>query len=276
MIDQSQLSKADRARSRLFKIAQSNPGSVPTILGAIKELADEALKATLDVAQREALTILRNKIDVIERSYERRLHEIATSIDKTIADKVAAVKPPKGDKGDMWSKQEVLDLIMSVMPEVKDGADAPPPNAEFLAPIVRDELLKLFTEDTMISRALEVKDKTFNDAVYGKVIDLIALEIGKMRKFSGGGASGDRVKAGEGVEITRDVLGRAIISIAGSGSVETPTGTVDSVNTSFVVTRTPKWIVSDGVQYFDGAGYSISGLNVTMDIAPSSFIRAVA
>lgn len=62
----------------------------------------------------------------------------------------------------------------------------------------------------------------------------------------------------------------------GSGvTVETPTGSVDSSNTSFTVTSEPKWIVSDGVTYFDGAGYSYSSLTVTMTIPPSSYIRAI-
>ncbi len=57
--------------------------------------------------------------------------------------------------------------------------------------------------------------------------------------------------------------------------VETPVGTVNGVNAAFTVTAVPKWIVSDSVIYFDGQGYSIAGLNITMDIPPSIYIRAV-
>jgi len=64
----------------------------------------------------------------------------------------------------------------------------------------------------------------------------------------------------------------------GSGSgvtVETPVGTVNASNTSFVFSATPKWIVSDGITYFQGAGYSLAGLTATMDVAPSQFIRGI-
>jgi hypothetical protein len=62
----------------------------------------------------------------------------------------------------------------------------------------------------------------------------------------------------------------------GSVTVETPTGTVNSVNASFTVTAIPKWIVSDGTTYYENAGYTRSSLNITMDIPPSSYIRSIS
>ena len=64
----------------------------------------------------------------------------------------------------------------------------------------------------------------------------------------------------------------------GSGSgvtVETPTGTIDSSNTTFTVSAEPKWVVADGITYYDGEGYSYAALTLTMDVAPSVSIRAV-
>lgn len=64
----------------------------------------------------------------------------------------------------------------------------------------------------------------------------------------------------------------------GSGSgvtVETPVGTVNATNTSFVFSATPKWIVADGITYFEGAGYSMTVLTATMDVPPSQFIRGI-
>lgn len=260
----------------LFKVAQANPGSIPTILNSIKELADEALKGTLEVAQRQAFEQLKKNIAAIESKYEKGLGKILSSIEGMVQKEVAKIKPPKGDQGDKPSRDELLELIELVMPKVENGKDAPIPTSEEIAVALKPVFLEFMTQDSILSRMLDERDKAHNDAVYGKVIDLIAAEIGKMRKFSGGGASGDRVRAGDGITITRDVLGRAVLSVSGSGAVETPTGTVNGSNTAFVVTRTPKWIVADGIQYFEGAGYSLSGLNVTMDLAPSQFIRAVA
>lgn len=55
----------------------------------------------------------------------------------------------------------------------------------------------------------------------------------------------------------------------------TPIGTINSVNTSFTVTAEPKWVVSDGITYFDGAGYTYAALSITMDVPPSQYIRAI-
>lgn len=55
---------------------------------------------------------------------------------------------------------------------------------------------------------------------------------------------------------------------------ETPTGTVDGSNATFTVTATPVYIVSDGITLFDGAGYTIATLTLTLDNPPSQFIRS--
>jgi len=60
----------------------------------------------------------------------------------------------------------------------------------------------------------------------------------------------------------------------GGYTVETPTGTVDGNNTTFTVTVVPVYIVSDGTTYFNNAGFTISGLTVTMTVAPTSYIRS--
>jgi len=59
---------------------------------------------------------------------------------------------------------------------------------------------------------------------------------------------------------------------------ETPSGIVDGSNTSFTATHTPIYIISDGATYFENAGYTLSGLNITMNVAPKAapdgFIRS--
>lgn len=61
----------------------------------------------------------------------------------------------------------------------------------------------------------------------------------------------------------------------GSSSVETPSGTINGSNTSFTVSNEPKWIIADGVTYFEGAGYSYSAGTLTIDTPPVSFIRSI-
>lgn len=80
-----------------------------------------------------------------------------------------------------------------------------------------------------------------------------------------------------GLTVTMTVAPTSFIRnfYAGSGTtIETPSGTVNGTNAIFTVTSTPDYIVSDGATYFDGAGYTIVGLTVTMTVPPSSFIRS--
>lgn len=60
----------------------------------------------------------------------------------------------------------------------------------------------------------------------------------------------------------------------GGWTILTPTGTVDSTNTIFTVTSPPAYIVADGIAYFEGAGYTRSGLTITMTSPPASYIRS--
>ncbi len=69
---------------------------------------------------------------------------------------------------------------------------------------------------------------------------------------------------------------RLLVSLSGGGvTVETPTGTVNGSNASFTVTAEPLWVVADGATYFAGVGYTYGALTVTMDLAPSIFIRSI-
>ena len=68
---------------------------------------------------------------------------------------------------------------------------------------------------------------------------------------------------------------RLLVSLSSAVSVTTPTGTVNGANVTFTVTAEPLWVVADGATYFAGVGYSYAALTVTMDLAPSIFIRAI-
>lgn len=72
--------------------------------------------------------------------------------------------------------------------------------------------------------------------------------------------------------------GGFIRSAFGTGiSVETPTGTIDDSNVTFTVTNTPKYVVINGAQYFDGAGYTYSAGTITLTnaVGTGGFIRSV-
>lgn len=63
----------------------------------------------------------------------------------------------------------------------------------------------------------------------------------------------------------------------GGVSVETPPEACDGMNQVFTVSKQPKWVVADGTTYYEGAGYSYSSGTgkITMDLAPSTFIRDI-
>lgn len=74
------------------------------------------------------------------------------------------------------------------------------------------------------------------------------------------------------------VNGQDTLTLTANGgglTVETPTGSVNASNTEFTVTAEPQWIVADGTTYYAGAGYTYNALTVTMDVPPSSYIRAI-
>jgi hypothetical protein len=120
----------------------------------------------------------------------------------------------------------------------------------------------------------EVQKKA-NDNLMGMITNEVAKKIAEVKRFSGGG-SGDRVKAGTGVTITTDVLGRRVINATGGGfNTETPVGTIDGSNNTFTVSNEPVQVVSDGITYFDGAGYTYSAGTITMDVGPSQYIRSI-
>ena len=56
-------------------------------------------------------------------------------------------------------------------------------------------------------------------------------------------------------------------------TMQTPPETPDSNILIFTVSRTPKWVVADGATYYDGAGYTAGAGIITMNNAPSQYIR---
>ena len=71
------------------------------------------------------------------------------------------------------------------------------------------------------------------------------------------------------------VIKTAFTQIGIKHQIQTPTGTVNGINKVFTVTMKPLYVVADQKTYFEGAGYSILNLTITMDTAPSNSIRVV-
>ena len=86
--------------------------------------------------------------------------------------------------------------------------------------------------------------------------------------FTGSGVSGSAINQA----VTETISGGS----GGGGGVtfETPSGTVNGINTVFTVINVPVYIVSDGTTYFPNSGYTRIGLTITMDVPPTSFIKS--
>ncbi len=88
-----------------------------------------------------------------------------------------------------------------------------------------------------------------------------------------------RINFGTNLTVSRAADGTLTVNAntgGGGSTIETPTGTIDGSNTSFTVTAEPTYVVSDGITYFNGAGYTYAALTLTMDVPPSQYIRAIS
>ena len=67
--------------------------------------------------------------------------------------------------------------------------------------------------------------------------------------------------------------------VAGGGGItlETPTGTVNSVNTVFYVVNLPKYLIIDGIAKFETTHYTLTGsrIDIIDGSPPTQFIRAI-
>jgi hypothetical protein len=155
---------------------------------------------------------------------------------------------PKGEDG----KDAIIDYKRVVKEAVKQ-----------IPPIDIEKAVKRITNDV----AMRTNDavQTLRHSVATKTYDLR-----EMADMQGAAVGQVPVKQADGSWAPETPA-----AVSGGITVETPSGTVNAVNPTFTVTATPKWIVADGITYFEGAGYSLATLTVTMDVPPSQFIRAI-
>ena len=210
---------------------------------------------------------------------ERYRIEMLQAIEKAIS------SIHKGDKGDSPTAGELLALIEPLIPSPIPGrkgdkgdiGDKPIAGIDFESPKdgrtpTEAELKSIIKpmipppKDGSPDKPEQIARKlnTLKEEVNPEVIrGWKALEQ-KIKNLSFGSKKERKNLGGHGGDST------------GSGvSVETPTGAVNQSNVTFTVSATPKWIVADGIIYFSGTGYSIVGLVITMEIAPSFSIRAI-
>lgn len=291
------LSENDRKRLAFFRMTGHKPESVIFALNEIKRQADEALKATLDSASKQAIVEFKKIVENFEKKYKKLLDnkwgKIEEVIVKAAKDKTEEMKPTDDALRALItpiveemivalrpSEEELRLIIEPLIPEAENGADGKDgktPEKEEIIEILKPILAEHISAFFPTPQDEEEAKKTAADRLYGMIVKAVAEEIGKVKGFYGGGSAGDQVKAGTGVTITQNVLGQKVINVSSTSTFATPTGTVNGTNDTFIVTAQPVYVVSDGITYFEGAGYSFnSGSNqITMDIPPSQYIKYV-
>ena len=275
----------EKEKTRINKIEDFllNPDKV--IFETMEELknATEVLLPVLGKMNTEELTMLRGEdAETPERGVDYMSPEDLEAIEDFILERLPeeGVDFPSPIMVENYINARVAKMPNKVGDKGKPGKPgnpgedgSPDTGAEILSKIrslSKNQGLKM--KDV---RGLENKIKEFNDLLdeFEKLDNLVKnIQITYPINDDGtGGGLGDAPSDGQEY-VRKD--GAWIVATGGGATVETPTGTVNGSNVTFTVTATPQYIVADGITYFEGAGYSLSTLTVTMESPPVSYIRS--
>lgn len=231
---------------------------------ASKELNQEQ-KDTLNLALRQLNGEHSRILSLLETNKTDTSKEVKDSIAKMMADcqsmcdEVMAMKPQDGKDAD---EEKIIQEVLSKIeiPENKITAEA-----------IRDNLETLEGEERLDVSAI----KGIEDFVKGL----------KLSKVTGWGArmlstlfDVSIVSPTDGQVLTYDGTNNRWYNADGGGSgvsVETPTGAINGSNTNYTVANPPLFVISDGVTYFEGNGFTYSAGALTMDYAPTGFLVSV-
>jgi hypothetical protein len=176
-----------------------------------------------------------------------------------------------------------LTQIYNDIQSLKDGINSFPTELTINNEAVRDGLELFDNEDDKLKiSAIGYLQETLDRIASG--IPKRILSPAQGLRFLVGGVkrgllSSVNFVAGSGMTIAYSkVNGQDTLTFTSTGggggmNVETPTGTVNGTNVTFVFTVAPKFIVTDTGFYIAGFGYSMPVLTATMDLAPNTFIR---
>lgn len=247
---------------------------------------------------------IEDKITETKGNSDTSLSELKTSLD-SLTERVSNIKPDENAK----KVPEILSTLENIQKQIREEVNTlrseipeVPDNSEILHEL-GERLSK--TEELVVGEnvrnALETlngEDRLAMEAIRGLIEELRRIEnsvsTGKgmpapsrgLYFFIDGVKKGllnsMNFKPGTNMAIAYSTVnGQPTITFNATGggpggiSVETPTGTVNASNTTFVPSSEPQWVVADGITYYDGAGYTWSSPNIIMDVPPSASIRAI-
>ena len=228
-------------------------------------------------------------------------------IDGRFKDKISASKSEVLKDIERIEKKLIkrINAVRDEIPEIPDAPEMPD-----LQPVydrieeVREELLNKMTAEDIrdLLETLEGDERLDISAIRG-LEEFLAEHGGKntVRSTGVGSAGGGRglflyvggvkkgivkelnFEAGTGMSISFALInGRPTLTFESSGggggvgiTPETPPEPVDGVTTVFTVSANPQSVVADGQNYYEGFGYTYAAGQITMDIAPSQYVRAL-
>ncbi|MES2224132.1 MAG: hypothetical protein V4469_04345 [Patescibacteria group bacterium] len=250
---------------------------VNVILTAIKEMKKN-LEADITEGKKEALEMCNSVIDDVDKAQKNLVKIVAQAegnmnrlysdyekgTAKKFADILIKIQNIQKDIPEMPNMEEYvrkIEDIKELIPTIKEIKKEVMPDIDKK---LRDlyENLKEYVDGRPKTEVVS-RPMTFGGRVGFQVFDDSSKVGGKINEIS----------FGSGLAVTI-VNGRLTVSSTGGGTGYTkaiPAGALGQ--TSFTVTNEPVYVIADGTTYFDGAGYTYSAGTITMDNAPTQYIR---
>lgn len=257
----------------IYKANQQATSTVQDVLGVKKEVRNLSGELS-NYAEK-------NELEKLSTKLEKNLKKVVSDFDKQVVDIREFVSLfEKYDPSELvgiidMSKEEILKIkeYISTLGETSES--------------IRNKLETLSGNERLSAKYISGLEEIINDLLSKSTLLNTAKETFVGR---GGGnveifVAGEKVGSGQGINfvsgatVTHDG-NRANVTISGGGgggsfTLETPTGTVNSSNTSFTASSTPTAVIADNMFYINGFGCTISGTSITMTSPPVFFIRAI-
>jgi hypothetical protein len=272
LLDESLTRKEfEDAFSAVVEYVKKIDANTKTELETIKNIANSAISRIQSLTS-DNLSTLENTLRL---EAEQAINDLRFQHEALVAE--AQKKLDEVRNGEDADEDEIIERVLGQIPEPKEKEDETPES-------LRDKLEELEGDDRLSVTAIkgmDEYDKKLAEASAqrgvpgssGVALTVGGVYIGEVR---------DMIMTGTAVAKSVDAHGRVILTFtggSGSGStqVETPTGDVDGVNTSYTVANTPLYIIVDGISKFETLHYTYGAgtITVTDGAIPTQYIRSV-
>jgi len=225
------------------------------VIDSLKDDINNPEKVVRKLEELKSASLVNNKL--LKEIREKKEVEVKFPPSMTISlDGIATFKGEKGDKGDKGD---------SIKGEKGDKGD-----------FIKGEKGERGERGEQGEKGKPIIGQKGEDGKDGSpdTPDEVILKINSSRKF----VDAERIRGL--VELIRSVEETMKYPLGGGNrtgdiTVETPPEIPNSDIVTFTTSKTPKWVVADGITYYAGAGYTANAGSVTMTIPPMTTIRCI-